>query len=909
MAMRINQRGAVAILPLILSQTVFAQIPPEALEAFKAAQMGQNQGLLVPKKPAPTTTPVGQPKQAQVNIPGFSNYKNLSPFGSSLFTGLDNPYVTASDMPVPADYVIGIGDMVEVKFFGKENKTYQLPVDRNGTITLPDIGPVSVVGMSFESMSKTVLEQISKQKIGANATVSMGPLRSIQVFLMGEVNNAGAYTTDALTTVVNALLIGGGIRPSGSMRRIEIRRQGKVVNQIDLYQALLKGAASANLRLQSGDTIFVPTVGKRVGVTGEVLRPGIYELLHENSVDDLLALAGNLLPTAHQAQVKLDRVLPQTGARQLVDLSLLSTTQRKQPLLNGDVIQIPSVAARWDRSVVLEGSVNTNAIQQWQQGIHLKQLISSFEQLAPDAYRPLAIIERTDPISGARTLRTINLLQVIEGKQLEYLQPLDRVIVLSQSDVEFLSSANVQLALQGKLPKASQKRVVLSNTDDSQLVLRSVAGGAKAESPDNDSLMLPKEALASKDKAANNELISKEKELDTQLCSSLIELADLVTREGGERFQGAILASRVVTGEAVVNKNMACPAIFEQTPALLPFALENSVLVRGEVKRPGVLPIPENLPLEVVVNAKGGMTREAEKQVEVAGVLVDSTGVARLERKYFSLNQLKQANITPGSQIMVRKRVTDMDSGSVRLSGEFLHPGTYQIRRGERLSDVITRAGGVTTNAYPLGAVFLRDRIKEEKKQFYEKAALELQSAALFAATRVRASSAVGVDAAAATMAKTLAEQMRSIDPVGRMVVEADPTVLQVRPELDVVLEPGDTIHVPRRPSSILVMGEVKNPGAVQFEAGKKASDYIDAVGGLSQLANADQIYAIFPNGNATPLKLSAWNFSPTLLPPGSTIYVSREALPTTSMDIMLIAVQVLKDVALTAASLSVISK
>lgn len=243
----------------------------------------------------------------------------------------------------------------------------------------------------------------------------------------------------------------------------------------------------------------------------------------------------------------------------------------------------------------------------------------------------------------------------------------------------------------------------------------------------------------------------------------------------------------------------------------------------------------------------------------------------------------------------------------IRLSGEFLHPGNYEIKRGEKLSEAIARAGGVSTQAYPYGAVFLRQRVKEEKRQFYQKAAFELQNGMVMAMSRVRSGATGGGDAGAAPLVMNLVNQIKTTDPVGRMVVEADPAVLLVRPELDVVLEAGDEIYMPRRPSSILVMGEVLNPGAVQFRSGKKVDEYIQDVGGISRLADAERIYAILPNGSAEPLKLSAWNFQPKLLPPGSAIYVSREPLPSTSMDLWLIALSVFKDLALAAASLAVI--
>lgn len=865
----------------------------------------------------PTQGNIGRLKGQDLPSPDKKQLQ-LRPFGEELFSGGVVPFSATSDMPVPLDYIVGAGDTIELRLFGKENKSFQLIVDRTGAVTVPEIGPVVVAGLSFESAGKALLERISKQKIGVEATVSMGALRSIQVFLMGDVNNPGAYATDSLTTVVNALLIGGGLKPTGSMRKIEIRRKGAVVARIDLYDAILRGGDKGNIRLQSGDTIFVPAVGRRVGVGGEVLRPAIYELAGEKTADEVIHLAGGMLPTAYAAQAKLDRV-GQDGSRQVVDVALTSAIQRKFELKDGDVLSIPSVVARWDKSITLSGSVDRPGSYEWKQGMHLASLIRSIDSLAREAYRPLAIIERTDVSSGTHRFFTANLLNVIEGKTQEPLQAADRVIVLSQTDVEFLSSANVQFVLSGRLPPEDNNGktgVVIKDkkTQDQaeQANLKSRALDAVDDRPKQQMPNLQQMAQANSTAQTNPmdpDILLMSKQAQPE-CRGLVELSDVIHREGTERFRAAILSSSGDSDKSHLVKNVNCPKIFQEVPDLLSFVLENSITVRGEVKQPGVLPIPDGLPLEIALNARGGMTREADKSgAELSRLSPGKLGRSVLKRHLVKPEEFAKVTLEPGNLVLVRKRFSEMESGVVRLGGEFAHPGNYEIRRGEKFSELIARAGGITPQSYPQGTVFLRQSIKEEKKQYYQKASLDLQNTLLLAMTRNRAGGASSVDAGAGAIAMGLVNQMRNMDPVGRMVVEADPTVLQVRPELDVVLEAGDEIFVPRRPSSILVMGEVLNPGAVQFQSGKKAADYVDAVGGLSQLADANRVFAILPNGSAEPVKMSSWNFQPTLLPPGSVIYVSRDSLPTSNMDLLFLSLQVFKDLALSAASLSVISK
>ena len=866
-------------------------LSPAQLEKLSAGMASGGQG-----KARPVAEPVSAPvKPAAVRsvIPGFS--AELRPFGEALFSGGVVPFSPATDLPVPLDYVIGPGDVLELRLFGKENKSFQLTVDRSGAVNLPDIGPMVIAGMSFESVGKAVIERINRQKIGVEATVSMGALRSIQIFLMGDVNNPGAYATDSLTTVMNALLVGGGIKPTGSMRKVEVRRQGRVVGHLDLYDAMLSGGDRGNMRLQSGDTIFVPSVGRRVGVAGDVLRPAIYELLNEKTAAEVIRLAGGMLPTAYPAQAKIDRIAAD-GRRQVQDVSLAGGLPQKWTVNDGDVITLPSVVARWDKSVALAGRVERAGNYEWRQGLSLGDVLRSTEQLGRDAYRAMAIVERTDSATGVRRFLSVSLKDIFDKKAVFELLPEDRVIVLGMDEIEFLSSANVQFVLAGRKPPQEQNGLAVVQGAESEL-RGHVDGNKQVEL-----------GLDTRDQTA---AIKKPKDAVNVVnaCAGLVELSNLVNQEGQARFRSAVLQTNTANDKERLLKTQTCPALYNDVAGLLPYVLENSVAVRGEVKRPGVLPVPAGMSLDTVINARGGLTRESDiNGIELTG-LVSNEGRAMVSRQMVTSTQLAEFKVLPGNGVFVRKRFNDLEAGLVRLGGEFVHPGNYEIRRGEKLSELVARAGGLTQQAYALGAVFQRPRIKDEKKEYYRKSAMELQNGLLLSLTRQRASTVQGADASAATVVAGLAKQLNEIDPVGRVVIEADPTVLQVRPELDVVLEAGDELFVPRRPSSIMVMGEVLNPGAVQFRAGKTVSDYVDAVGGLTRVADEDRIFAILPNGNAEPLKISSWNFQPTRLPPGSVIYVSREPMPTLPTDLMLLALQVVKDLALAAASLSVISK
>jgi polysaccharide biosynthesis/export protein len=229
-------------------------------------------------------------------------------FGYDLFSDVPSTFAPVTEIPVPVDYVLGPGDMVSVQLFGNETGTYELVVNRDGSITFPRLGPVTVTGLTFQQVRELIRERVSQQMIGVNASVTMGELRSIRVFVMGEAARPGSYTVSSLSTITNALFASGGIKPIGSLRNIQLKRNGELVTTLDLYDLLLRGDTRADVRLLPGDVIFIPPVNPQVGVDGEVRRPGVYELNGPTSAGDLVTLAGGLTASAYPQGASLSRI-------------------------------------------------------------------------------------------------------------------------------------------------------------------------------------------------------------------------------------------------------------------------------------------------------------------------------------------------------------------------------------------------------------------------------------------------------------------------------------------------------------------------------------------------------------------------------------------------------------------------
>jgi protein involved in polysaccharide export with SLBB domain len=246
------------------------------------------------------------------------------------------------------------------------------------------------------------------------------------------------------------------------------------------------------------------------------------------------------------------------------------------------------------------------------------------------------------------------------------------------------------------------------------------------------------------------------------------------------------------------------------------------------------------------------------------------------------------------------------DTGPVELAGEFKQAGTFDIRRGEKVSELFRRAGGLTGDAYPYGAVLTRASAQKTEQDGLDRSVRQVDAGLTAAVANASGASAASSASTIASLQAALTE-LKSTKPVGRVVFEADPATLAARPDLDIILEPGDRITMPKRPSSVAVTGDVLNPSSQQFEAGLSPEEYIKRSGGYLSTADEDHVFIVLPNGAAEPISSSMWNFSKIAVPPGSTVVVPRDLSPDT-LSVIRDVTQVLSQVAITAASLAVIN-
>ena len=316
-------------------------------------------------------------------------------YGRTLFSRDVSTFAPTDDAPVPESYRLGVGDQLVVQLFGKENDQLNLQIGRSGDISFPKLGSITLSGLTFEDARDLIKTRVEQQLIGVDAVVSMGRLRAINVFMAGEVAVPGAYSVSALTTVTQALFQAGGVTDIGSLRNIQVRRAGSVVATFDTYDLLMRGDVSDDIRLQSGDVVFVPPYTGVIDVEGELKRPMVYELVGGETLGDVLAMAGSFTRNAYPGLSILTRQSDSLGLPQASTIDLSDKSQLNLAAQDGDTLVVPKVGDLVANSVLLRGAVTRPGSYGWVSGMRVSDLVSDARRdLARDADLGLGMIVR-----------------------------------------------------------------------------------------------------------------------------------------------------------------------------------------------------------------------------------------------------------------------------------------------------------------------------------------------------------------------------------------------------------------------------------------------------------------------------------------------------------------------------------
>jgi polysaccharide biosynthesis/export protein len=513
----------------------------------------------------------------------------LKPFGHDLFTGAPSIFEPIIGIPVPIDYVVGPGDRLEIQLFGNTKGQYSLIVNRDGNISLPELGPIAVSGLRFEDARSQIQLRVAEQLIGTQVSVTLADLRSIRVFVVGDVEQPGSYTVSGHAPITNALFASGGIKTIGSLRNIQLKRHGNLVQRLDLYDLLLHGDTSKDVRLQQGDVIFVPPVGVTVALSGEVRRPAIYELKGEGTAAELLHLGGGLTPEADPALARLERI-DARRERVMMDVDLTSPQGRGVRLQSGDLLRIERVRPTYANSIQIEGHVLRPAAVQYRTGIRLTDVIPSVADLRPNADQRYVLIRREQV--GTRRVQVVSadlaaawLAPQSDANPL--LSPRDRVVVFDRE------------AGRGPMldPILEELQLQSVSGEPTQIVRVSGRVNSPGEYPLEPGMTV-------------NDLIRAGGGLAEDAYGGEADLARYEVRDGQTRRTDVIKIdmSRAIAGDTAANLTLA-PFDFLVVKEISQWAgSQETVLLEGEVKFPGEYPIERGETLRSVVARAGGLT-------------------------------------------------------------------------------------------------------------------------------------------------------------------------------------------------------------------------------------------------------------------------------------------------------------
>jgi protein involved in polysaccharide export with SLBB domain len=694
----------------------------------------------------------------------------LEPFGYEIFELLTTEFEPSMSGPVPPDFVLGPGDMVRVQLFGNVNNSYELEVSRDGSLNLPELGPMTAAGLRFSEFRGELEGRVQQMLIGTQVSVTMGALRTIRVFVMGDVNRPGSYVVSSLATISSALYRSGGISEVGTLRDIQLKRNGKRVARLDLYDLLLNGDTSDDAQLQQGDVIFVPPLGATIGVGGEVRRPAVYETEGQTSLGEAIRLAGGLSPESFPEGATLQRI----GAnrqRVVQSIDLNSETGRSVPVQSGDTLMIPRVLPELTDTIILEGHVHRPGPYEWRPGMRLADLLGSLQNLRPGADPNYLLIRRES------------------GKDL-------RIETLSADLVAALASPG------------SDDNVRLEPRDT-------------------------------------------------------IFVFDLAF--GRQRIVAPILE--------VLKRQATYASSYEE------------VRVAGLVRAPGSYPLHPGMRISDLIRAGGNLAEGAyTDEAELTRFTVVNGEVRQKEVVKVDLDAVlrgePQADLTLSAYDHLSVSIVpDWNSEwSVIVEGEVRFPGEYQILRGETLSDLMERAGGLTTEAFPEGAIFLREELKDREQDQIDILVRRMESDL----TSMSLESLDSTGTEALTVGQSLLSQLRTTEPVGRMVIDLEEVLrgrsMESRTQ-DIRLKDGDQLLVPGRSQSVTVVGEAQYPASHLYRPEMQRGDYIAQSGGLTRRADSKLIYVVRASGEVISENRSRWfrRGGGVEIRPGDTIVIPVE--------------------------------
>lgn len=723
-------------------------------------------------------------------------------FGMSMFDSKISTFAPIDNVPVPESYLLGPDDVLMVQMYGKETDKQSLKIGRDGYAQLDDVGPIQLAGLRFADAAALIESQVAAAKIGVKAAVSMGQLRTINVFIAGEAKFPGMYAVSAMTTVTQALFVAGGVSDIGSLRSIQVNRAGAQINEFDLYELLLRGDNQNDIHLQHGDVVFISPVNRLVDVVGEVNRSAIYELKHGETVADVLQMAGGTKANAHLKSVALERV-NRDNIRVLKNVDLTQNADLALPMQDGDLLRVAAISSRIENEVVLAGAVVRPGRYAYRTGMQLQEIVRGvWSDLLPTADLDYLLVLREVNAKGDIEVLQLNLAESLGLNATRLVRP----FVVQPRDVIVVFHHGVEKT----------------------------------------------------DKAAAD--------------TSLLDGSFKAVFSDGKFLSQSPLLTRQQMLQPILDK------LRRQATSQTPLAIAS---VFGDVKVPGEYPIARNAGVKELITAAGGLKDSAFlTRAELSRYEGHSTTDSQMKVSNINVN-LAAIDSDPAQNVALQSRdrlnVFSMPEWSVNrtftIAGEVRFPGTYQLTKGETLSQLIERAGGFTEYAFPFGAVFTREKIKAREQEQYQRLLNQLKADIATRSLSTSSSNPMAAASASPEQSMALINQLAEQQMVGRLVI--DMTQIEAgNPSFDLEIEQGDAIYIPRRNSAISVVGEVQHPGSHTYKPSLKVQDYLQLSGNERKRADKERIYVLRADGSVFVTSSSFFSSGDQSLMPGDTIVV-----------------------------------
>lgn len=801
-----------------------------------------------------------------------STGETLPVFGRNFFQRAPSTFAPADEIPVTSDYVVGPGDEILVRMWGAEQTTgnSQLTVDTAGNIYVPRVGSVHVAGLRVNDLQSHISAEINRVFRNYRISVSLGHLRSIQIYVVGEARRPGAYTISALSTLLNALFASGGPSVQGSMRHIQVRRGSQPLAELDLYDLILKGDKSHDIRLESGDTIFIPPVGPQVALAGSVRRPALYELSDDaaggagTSLAGLLQLAGGFSATANTEQIRLERI-DSNQQRHAVTLSL-NAGGREMRLQDGDILYANHIELGFSKTITIRGNLANPGRFAWHAGMKLSDIIPDRESLLTgDYWRERNRMGVPTPLFEPYEFNTP--LAVDSGVRI------DSTLTRSDSNGSEPGNRSALTALTAVQPPS-----VPGQQQQQQQAGLAGGGVVSSAASEMDRNAMTEAGLTNQSRTATGNISndSTDTNSDTNYNTS----------------------SNNTTGTRTLRNTQHQDVLLKQM----------------QPQRPVLATLPQNV------------IRIPAPDIDWSYAVIERLDPKTLKTSLvpFNLGRLVQdqdasqnLELQPGDVVTIMNQRDILvpqheQTKFIRLEGEFAGAGVYSANPGETLVDLVRRAGGLTPNAYLYGSSFQRESTRAFQQERLDEYITQL-SADMDRQTAVRgASTSSGVsDPNALLLERNLVAQLRQLRATGRIVMDFSPSSEGVDSLPAIPLENGDVFRVPSRPTTVNVIGAVYGQNVFLYDGKRHLSDYLSLAGRATQSADTNHAFIIRADGSVFSRErakgILSNHFDESRIFPGDSIVIPQKPIKPDATRRLLDYSQILSSFGLAIAAINVI--